>query len=123
MYQAYPKADSMELRLMGDSEDAAAGSEAETYDSRNLEQVVFYHNSIIRPDHERYANIFTGTDVPYKDAMFDRGYDCTYLLYAVKRYMERIGRTQNLETIVPAMVKKMLITTSQGKWKFADRKR
>lgn len=122
VYQAYPKADSMELRLFGDSEDAMAGPEAITYDSRSLEQTVFYHNSIIRPNHELYANIFTETDEPYKDPQFDRGYDCTYFMYCVKRYLERTGRTRNLDKIVPAMVKRMVAITSQGNWTLGDRK-
>lgn len=125
IYQPYPKPFSMELRLLGNASDAEAGPLAVTYDSKALEQTVFYHNTVIRPNRNLYANIFSRHSTPsrdkYRDSQFDNGYDCTYFLYVVKRYQEMRG-LPDTEAVVQTIVSKMISITSQGKWTLAQRK-
>ncbi len=119
VYQVFAPIASMELRLLGNAEDA---DKRVTYDSRALEQTVYYHNSVVRPNKNLWANVFTETDTPYMDPQFDNGYDCTVLLYCVKRYVALRGMKGNREALVLAMVRRMIQVTSQGKWTFAERK-
>ncbi len=117
IFQPFPKKDSMELRLLGERMDADAGGHAVTYDSRSLEEIVFYHNSVIRPNRRLYANIFTGDRKPYSDTQFDNGYDCTYLLHCVKRLHSDLDEDEIL-----ALVRDMIAITSQGHWTLKERK-
>jgi hypothetical protein len=100
IYQPFAKPLSMELRLIGTKEDL----KPREYDSRSLEQIVFYHNTVVRPDLGRYR----------AEAEFNGGYDCAYLLYTIRR---RIGQSP------VKMARKMIEITSQGRWKLSDRQR
>lgn len=117
IYQPYPKPVSMELRLIGNRQDAEAGPQEFVYDSQALEQTVFYHNTIVRPNRNRYANVFTGDAKPYDDPQFDNGYDCTYFLHCLKRYLDDGDETTTL-----ALANRLLSETSQGRWTLLQRK-
>lgn len=117
LYQPYAKPDSMELRLLG------KGSEPSTvYDSKTLEQTVFYHNSVMRPNLDLYLNIFTGTSTSYSDPQFDNGYDCTFFLYSIMRFLQIHEKDKVTEATVLKIAQRMLSITSQGKWTLAQRK-
>lgn len=127
LYQAYAKPLSMELRLIGNAKNAAAGPLAVSYDSRALEQTVFFHNMHQRSQLNRYENVFTQDSKPYSDREFGHDYDPTYLLYTVKRYLEDYEADASdsgpevLEAMAIKLTKKMLETTSQGRWTLASR--
>lgn len=93
IYQAYPKALSMEMRLFLNEEDIQNGI-TYNYNGPLLEKTLFYHNTVIRPDLNRYVNIFTMDDSKYMwtGMNLNNGYDCTYLLHVVKHYVEKYGK-------------------------------
>jgi hypothetical protein len=86
IYQPYAPSTSMELRLILGNEDARRGLVRE-YDSKTLEQQLFYHNTVIRPNKQLYANVFTENPEPYLDDEFDNGYDSTYFLHIISEYI------------------------------------
>lgn len=116
IYQPYPKPFSMELRLLGNRE-----SYMMDYDSRALEQAVFYHNTVVRPERNLYANVVTGNSKPYDDPQFDHGYDCTYFLHGLVRYLEREDKSVT-EGEVTALASRLIAETSQGRWTLMQRK-
>lgn len=131
IYQPFAKPLSMELRLIGNGTQATQGPRAVSYDSRALEETVFYHNTIRRKQ-QRYADVFTGENDSYDDPEFDNGYDCSYLLHCVKRYMEGPGRaylknppplsTEAGQHLALTLTKRLIQMTSQGRWTLASRK-
>lgn len=66
MFQPFSKNLSMEMRLIGQSHNPRG----QIYDSRDLEQQLYYHNTQVRPNLKRFAN----------------GYDNAYLLHVVHGY-------------------------------------
>lgn len=132
LYQPYPKPFSMELRLVTNAAQAVEGRHAVSYDSRALEETVFCHNTVVRPDRRRYLNVFTGDSTPYGDPNFDNGYDCTYLLHCIKRYIEGPGLAYmndppSMSTLAGqrfalSLTKKLVDSISQGHWTLESRK-
>lgn len=124
IYQPYAPPLSMELRLLGNSKQAAEGSRAVQYDSEALEQTVFYHNTVIRPDRDRYLNVFTDDATPYGNPEFDNGYDCSYLLHCVKRYQESpeaVSSSRSMSGVLNT-TRQLIENISQGRWNLAMRK-
>lgn len=115
IYQPFAKPDSMEMRLLGVPSDV----DKSDYDSESLEKILFYHNSVERPSNRLFYNLFTGTNKPYNDPQFDRGYDCTYLLFCL---CQIIGRGKENEDEVLATARDMIRITSKGHWTLAQKR-
>jgi hypothetical protein len=105
--QPYTKIKSMEMRLIGTWRDSLRGIRAQEYDTRELEEQMFYHNSIIRPNKIRYLNIYSLDAREYASDMYNRGYDATYVLYVMDCYLKSefsmwkymLGEKENSEYI------------------------
>lgn len=78
----FAKCKSPELRLTGSIRDARAN--CVLYDTEKIRQVMYYHNSVVRPQ----KDIFAGD---YKDKLFDHGYDSASFLYSVGRYLQKVA--------------------------------
>jgi len=117
IYQAYPKADSMEMRLIGDEENATNPNVV--YDSINLEKILFYHNSTIRPLRTFYTNVTTrdNTEYPSTSGLY-RDYDSSYFLFTVIRYLEKSSPSmmEMKEKNVLALADKLLFLTYGSKF-------
>ncbi len=84
LFQPFTKPLSTQLSLVGN---VASSLARVNYDTTEIEQLLLFHNKIVRPDKSRYYNVFTFDDKPYSDAFFDRGYDTTFLLYVIDNYL------------------------------------
>lgn len=86
MLQPFTKSLSMEMRLISTKSQVQEGMVAR-YNSRNLEQLIFYHNMKIRPDKKLFSNIYSQDEKKYDDRAFDHGYDMTYMLHVIDNYL------------------------------------
>lgn len=120
MMQPFAKTFSMEMRLVGREEHARIGAKAVVYNTRELEQRLFYHNTIVRPEFDRFANALSFDQQKYKSTQFDHGYDCTYFLYVLDTYMEtpyavhsgaKVPDVERLD-----FAERMIEEISRGKW-------
>lgn len=118
MFQPFGNSLTMELHLVGRLGNVIAGRDAFNYPSRVLEELMFYHNTEVRPQTRLHANTYTMDDKPFSGphaAFFDNSYDCTYLMYIVDLYMRRTdaivrftSETDSLDFIVT--IAKQMVT-------------
>lgn len=119
-WQVFAKPFSMELRLAVNRTQAELGPEEFEYDSWALEEEVFYHNTVERPSPSRFMNVVTGESNEYGDPQFNRGFDCTYLLFVLSQYLKRReGRLD--EDRLMELAERVVHITSQGRWNLANR--
>lgn len=90
-----------ELRLDGWRAQTLPGAPLVQWDTKKIEQAAFYHNVVIRPNEQLFANQFPAPGAApisgprlgsqrYADPIFNHGYDMSYLLYTLIKY----SRTQ-----------------------------
>lgn len=82
MLQPFTKALSMEMRLVGNG-----NIERKPYDTRELEELLFYHNRMVRPKKDLFCNVYSLDDKKYSAEEFNHSYDMTYLLYTIDNYL------------------------------------
>jgi hypothetical protein len=75
----FGKSKSPSLRLNGTWKDAKGPSVI--YNYAKIREIMYYHNSVIRPQ----TDLFAGE---YKDTKIDHGYDWSAFMYAVRLYLE-----------------------------------
>lgn len=115
---------STETRLVGNAGHAVLGAKAAKYDRVKIESTTRWHNRDHRAVEYVYANVWSHDEKAYSELGFNHGYDCSYLLYSIWRYMQSpyaVVKAKS-ETEMLSVVKKLIAVVSQGRWTLASRR-
>ncbi len=104
--EPFAKQFSTKMRLMGKYEQAVKGRKAMQYDSKAIEEMMFYHNTVVRTDKKRFYNVYSMDEKRYHDDVIDNSYDFTYFLFVLDNYKmsphsipidHSVGEAENLK--------------------------
>jgi hypothetical protein len=120
MLQPFARALSMEMRLFGNS------GHMTTYNPRRLEQLMFYHNTEVRPVRDAFCNVYSLDDKKYAEPGFNHGYDIAYLLYVIDKYQTGSCAVPTVRNFTEEQniifVKTLIENISQKEWSLVDYK-